>query len=315
MVTEAAVGATTEPTLRDLSAALVAAYGTDYGDPQSRLRSRGSPTPRARPRRTARDGSSWPATPRTSIRRTADRASRPACRTRSTWAGSWLRSSSGTSPDSLLDTYQAERHPVAARVLRTTMAQVALRRTTSARRPLRETVAELLGMDEPRRRFAAMMSGLGIHYDLGEGHPLLGRRMPDLDLVTADGPLRVFTLLHEARPVLHRPRGAAHRRHRALGGSRPVGGGRVQRRVGASGARGRAALPRPSSFGPTATWRGWARGRRRASSTRSRCGSARRQRPSAPASYAGISPPDAFRAPSSSAAMTPPPMIATMPAT
>jgi hypothetical protein len=47
-----------------------------------------------------------------------------------------------------------------------------------------------------------MMSGLDIHYDLGEGHPLLGRRMPDLDLVTANGPLRVFTLLHDARPVL-----------------------------------------------------------------------------------------------------------------
>jgi 3-(3-hydroxy-phenyl)propionate hydroxylase len=46
------------------------------------------------------------------------------------------------------------------------------------------------------------MSGLDIHYDLGEGHPLLGRRMPDLDLVTAGGPLRVFTLLHDARPVL-----------------------------------------------------------------------------------------------------------------
>ena len=57
-------------------------------------------------------------------------------------------------------------------------------------------------MDEPRKRFAGMMSGLDIHYDLGEGHPLLGRRMPDLDLVTADGPLRVFTLLHDARPVL-----------------------------------------------------------------------------------------------------------------
>jgi hypothetical protein len=47
-----------------------------------------------------------------------------------------------------------------------------------------------------------MMSGLDVHYDLGEGHPLLGRRMPDLDLVTANGPLRVFTLLHDARPVL-----------------------------------------------------------------------------------------------------------------
>ncbi len=56
-------------------------------------------------------------------------------------------------------------------------------------------------MDEPRRRFAARMSGLDVHYDLGEGHPLLGRRMPDLDLVTADGPLRVFALLHDARPV------------------------------------------------------------------------------------------------------------------
>ena len=63
-------------------------------------------------------------------------------------------------------------------------------------------MAELLGMDEPRKRFAAMQSGLDIHYDLGEGHPLLGRRMPDLDLVTADRPLRVFTLLHDARPVL-----------------------------------------------------------------------------------------------------------------
>ena len=63
-------------------------------------------------------------------------------------------------------------------------------------------MSELLGMDEPRKRVAAMMSGLDIHYDLGEGHPLLGRRMPDLDLTTADGPLRVFTLLHAARPVL-----------------------------------------------------------------------------------------------------------------
>jgi hypothetical protein len=63
-------------------------------------------------------------------------------------------------------------------------------------------MAELLKMDEPRRRYAAMMSGLDIRYDLGEGHPLLGRRMPDLDLVTANGPQRVFTLLHGARPVL-----------------------------------------------------------------------------------------------------------------
>jgi hypothetical protein len=106
------------------------------------------------------------------------------------------------SPDSLLDTYHAERHPVAARVLRTNMAQTPLTRSDARIDALRDTMTELLGMDEPRKRFAAKMSGLDIHYDLGEGHPLLGRRMPDLDLVTAGGPLRVFTLLHDARPVL-----------------------------------------------------------------------------------------------------------------
>jgi hypothetical protein len=63
-------------------------------------------------------------------------------------------------------------------------------------------LSELLTLDEPRKRLAGMMSGLDIHYDLGEGHPLLGRRMPDLDLVAANGPLRAFTLLHDARPVL-----------------------------------------------------------------------------------------------------------------
>jgi 2-polyprenyl-6-methoxyphenol hydroxylase-like FAD-dependent oxidoreductase len=108
----------------------------------------------------------------------------------------------GTSPDSLLDTYHAERHPVAARVLRNTIAQVALLRANDYVKTLGDVITELLTMEEPRRRFAAMMSGLEIHYDLGEGHPLLGRRTPDLDLVTANGPLRVFTLLHDARPVL-----------------------------------------------------------------------------------------------------------------
>ena len=107
-----------------------------------------------------------------------------------------------TSPESLLDTYHAERHPVGARVLHNTMAQVALSSPDDRHQALRDTMTELLSMDEPRRRIAAMLSGLDIHYDLGEGHPLLGRRMPDLDLHTADGPTRVFTLLHDARPVL-----------------------------------------------------------------------------------------------------------------
>jgi 2-polyprenyl-6-methoxyphenol hydroxylase-like FAD-dependent oxidoreductase len=108
----------------------------------------------------------------------------------------------GTSPDSLLDTYHAERHPVGARLLRNTKAQVALSTPDERHEALRGTMAELLGMDEPRTRFGAMMSGLDVHYDLGEGHPLLGRRMPDLDVQTASGSTRVFALLHEARPVL-----------------------------------------------------------------------------------------------------------------
>ena len=58
-------------------------------------------------------------------------------------------------------------------------------------------MADLLKMDEPQRQIAAMMSGLDIHYDFGEGHPLLGRRMPYLDLLTADGAVRVFELLHD----------------------------------------------------------------------------------------------------------------------
>ena len=107
-----------------------------------------------------------------------------------------------TSPESLLDTYHAERHPVGARVLHNTMAQVALSRPDDRHQALRDTMAELLSIDEPRRRIAAMLSALDIHYDLGAGHPLLGRRMPDLDLVTPDGTVRVFTLLHDAHPVL-----------------------------------------------------------------------------------------------------------------
>jgi 3-(3-hydroxy-phenyl)propionate hydroxylase len=108
----------------------------------------------------------------------------------------------GTSPESLLETYHAERHPVGARVLRITMALTAVDRGDDRSGALREMLTELLQMDEPRKQYFAMMSGLDIHYDFGKGHPLLGRRMPDLDLVTASGALRVFTLLHDARPVL-----------------------------------------------------------------------------------------------------------------
>ena len=142
-----------------------------------------------------------------------------------------------TSPESLLDTYHAERHPVAARVLRITMAQVALRRPDDRIKALGDIVSELLGMDEPRTRIAGMVSGLDIHYDLGEGHPLLGRRMPDLDLATADGPLRVFELLHDAKPVLLNLGAARQPRHHSMGRPRPTGRRDLRGRVGAPGTR------------------------------------------------------------------------------
>jgi 2-polyprenyl-6-methoxyphenol hydroxylase-like FAD-dependent oxidoreductase len=108
----------------------------------------------------------------------------------------------GISPERLLDSYHDERHPVAARALQHSMAQAALQDPGPRIGAVVEVLADLITMEEPRKRLAGILSGLDIHYDLGEGHPLLGRRMPDLDLVTADGPVRVFVLLHEARPVL-----------------------------------------------------------------------------------------------------------------
>ncbi|MDR6415671.1 FAD-dependent monooxygenase [Pseudarthrobacter sulfonivorans] len=108
----------------------------------------------------------------------------------------------GTAPDSMLDTYHAERHPAGARALRHTMAQAVMQRADARVGALADTVAGLLDIDEARKRLAGLISGLDVRYDLGEGHPLLGRRMPDLDVVTATGPLCVFTLLHNARGVL-----------------------------------------------------------------------------------------------------------------
>ena len=201
LVTEPHVGATTEPTLRDLSEALIAAYGTDYGIHSPTWISRFTDMTRQaaayRDRRVLLAGDSAHVHPpdggqgiQTGVQDAVNLG----------WKLAQVVK--GISPDSLLDSYHAERHPVAARVLRTTMAQVMLRRPDERTQALRDTMSEVLGMDEPSRRFAAMMFGLDIHYDLGEGHPLLGRRMPDLDLVTANGPLRVFTLLHDARAVL-----------------------------------------------------------------------------------------------------------------
>lgn len=108
----------------------------------------------------------------------------------------------GVSSDSLLDTYEAERHPVAARVLKTTLAQTELMPDDDRTSALRSIVADIVAMDEPRHRLGGELSQLDIHYDLGEGHPLLGRRMPDLDVVIDGAPGRVYELLHAARPLL-----------------------------------------------------------------------------------------------------------------
>ncbi len=190
-----------KPTLSELSEALISVYGTDYGVH--------SPTSISRFTDMARQAATY--------RRGRVLLAGDAAHVHAPDGGQGLNTGvqdavnlgwklaqvvNGTSPEGLLDTYHAERHPVAARVLRITMAQVALRRPDEHIKAVREIVSELLTMDEPRKRIAGMVCGLDIHYDLGEGHPLLGRRMPDLDLVTADGPLRLFTLLHDARPVV-----------------------------------------------------------------------------------------------------------------
>jgi 3-(3-hydroxy-phenyl)propionate hydroxylase len=201
LVTEQRLGRTGEPTLRDLSEALVAVYGTDFGIH--------SPTWISRFTDMARQAASY-RKGRVLLAGDAAHVHYPAggqglnIGVQDAVNLGWKLAQvvKKTSPESLLDTYHTERHPIAAIVLHNTMAQVALLRTDDRTNALRDIMSELLSMDEPRKRFAAMMSGLDIHYDLGEGHPLLGRRMPDLDLITANGPLRVFTLLHDARPVL-----------------------------------------------------------------------------------------------------------------
>ncbi|MFL5602694.1 MAG: FAD-dependent monooxygenase, partial [Gemmatimonadaceae bacterium] len=192
---------TSEPTLRDLSEALIAVYGTDYGIHSPTFISRFTDATRQaatyRERRVLLAGDAahvhYPA---------GGQGLNTGVQDAVNLGWKLAQVIKRISPESLLDSYTAERHPIAASVLRQTMAQVALLRVDDRTDALRDTVSEMLSMDEPRKRFAGIMSGLDIHYELGEGHPVLGRRMPDLDLLTANGPLRVFALLHKARPVL-----------------------------------------------------------------------------------------------------------------
>src|SRR6059058_1311173 len=201
VVTEQQLGPSSEPTLRDLSEALITVYGTDFGIHNPTWISRFTDMTRQaaayRAGRVLLAGDSahvhYPAGGQGLSLGVQDAVNL-----------GWKLAQvvNGTSPESLLDTYEDERHPVAARALQHTMAQTALQRPDERIKALVDVVSELASMDEPRKRLAGIISGLDIHYDLGDGHPLLGRRMPDLDLVTADGPVRVFALLHDAKPVL-----------------------------------------------------------------------------------------------------------------
>ena len=205
MVTEQQIGPSSEPTLRDLSEALITVYGTDFGVHNPTWISRFTDMTRQaaayRAGRVLLAGDSahvhYPAGGQGLSLGVQDAVNL-----------GWKLAQvvNGTSPESLLDTYHDERHPVAARALRHTMAQTALQRQDERMKALVDVVSELAMMDEPRKRLAGIVSGLDIHYDLGEGHPLLGRRMPDLDIVTADGPLRVF------EPAARRQAGAAQPR-------------------------------------------------------------------------------------------------------
>lgn len=202
VLTEKHVAASaSEPTLRDVSEALIAIYGTDFGIHSPTWISRFTDMTRQaaayRDRRVLLAGDAAHVHPPV-----GGQGLNIGMQDAVNLGWKLAQVVKRTSPESLLDTYHAERHPVGARVLKNTMAQVALRRPDDRSRALADTVSEWLKMDEPRRRLAAEMSGLDVHYDLGPGHPLLGRRMPDLEVIIADGPLRVFNLLHHARPVL-----------------------------------------------------------------------------------------------------------------
>ncbi len=201
IVGEQELGPSSEPTPLDLSKALITVYGTDFGIHHptwiSRFTDATRQTAAYRERRVLLAGDSahihYPAGGQGLSLGVQDAVNL-----------GWKLAQviKAISPESLLDTYHAERHPVAARSLQHTMAQSALQRRDERMKPLIDVVSAIATMNEPRKMLAGLISGLDIHYNLGEGHPLLGRRMPDLDLLAADGPLRVYTLLHDARPLL-----------------------------------------------------------------------------------------------------------------
>jgi 3-(3-hydroxy-phenyl)propionate hydroxylase len=201
VVTERQIGPSSEPTLRDLSEALITVFGTEYGVHSPTWISRFTDMTRQaaayRDRRVMLAGDAahihYPAGGQGLSLGVQDAVNL-----------GWKLAQvvKGIAPHSLLDTYHAERHPVGARILQHTMAQAALQRRDDRTQALVDLIAELASMEQPRRYIGALMTGLDIKYELGEGHPLLGRRMPDLELTSTDGALRVYELLHDARPLL-----------------------------------------------------------------------------------------------------------------
>ncbi|WP_433493568.1 FAD-dependent monooxygenase [Micromonospora sp. CA-248089] len=112
----------------------------------------------------------------------------------------------GHAPDDLLDTYHDERHPVGARILTNTLAQRILYLGGDEMDPMRAVMTELLAYEEVQKLLVGMVTGLDIRYDVGAGsHPLLGRRLPDVELSGDFGPsgtTRAFELLHSGRAVV-----------------------------------------------------------------------------------------------------------------
>lgn len=249
LMTERYLDRTGEPDLRDLGDALIDVYGTDFGVHSPAFISRFTDAARQA----------------VSYRRGRVLLAGDAAHIHHSVGGQGLNTGmqdavnlgwklaqivKGIAPESLLDSYHAERHPVAARVLHNTMAQIALlRRNEPGLDAARKIVAGLLAMDAPRQRFGAMMSGLDIRYDLGEGRPRFDDRGPAAEFVHAAA--------WRARRAAQFRRGAEFRR-RALDRSHQARRRRLRRPVGASGDR----TGRRSHGGAGATRRARGLGRR-----------------------------------------------------
>jgi 2-polyprenyl-6-methoxyphenol hydroxylase-like FAD-dependent oxidoreductase len=233
---ERQLGSDTEPTLGDLKAALIDAFGTDFGVHNPTWISRFTDMTRQaagyRDRRVLLAGDAahihYPAGGQGLSLGVHDAVNL-----------GWKLAQviGGISCEQLLDSYQAERHPVTARSLRHTMALTALQRGDERSRALAEVASRLAQIDEARIELAGITSGLDVHYDLGDGHPLLGRRMPDLHLTMSDGGAsRVYELMREGRPLLIN---LSERGTLWLGRQGQPDRGALRRCLGVAGPRGR----------------------------------------------------------------------------